>query len=501
MKEHILLLVSDKSTSDTEINGKWYRRVALPPVNKFPYSINGIKMRKEMLGKMGYGLMGENKTPKGFSDFVTHLERGKPEEEMFSLWLNDCETKAEKAYVGTVNWLTENKLLAKSKKYPRDKREALGIEPYRKRTPVDFDFMLSVMKKHVAIPLKKSTFIVEKPYNPRKQDNNCFHYQTRKRAVKGIGPVIHFMGGKASQWVQCWFEGLGSARHIDPYSKKLSMNHKFLGGFFPIGYRDNTNGHPRLLYKNYNNISTIKGSWRVTGASLWEQNTGLHLYSVDIGSAHARFFYWAIGGVKGVNNTDGVLLDDNYWDRLTDQFLKIMQLEEKLPFKPIRRLFKIGSLALMNGGSLRSKKNLLPAIKNKLDLTGAPIQWAISLITTYFVNLKSSIEIKIASKTLENGGMAWPMGSTQRYVKTEKPHQVLSAIYCGPEVLAMTHLVQVSLLEGVNLLPVALEMDGILVASKDALTNQELTNLSRIYDLVLLTVIGIHLPVTIKSVV
>ena len=501
MKEYIYLLVGDKSKSDTEINRKWYRRVVLPPVNKFPYSINGIKLRKEMLGKMGYGLLGENRTPKGFSEFVTHLDKGKPEEEMFSLWLADCETKGERAYVGTANWLTENKLLAKSKKYSRVKRVALGIEPYRKRTPVDFDLMLSIMKKHVANPLKGSTFIVEKPYNPRKQDSHCFHYQARKKAVKGVGPVVHFMGKEASQWAQCWFEGLGSARHIDPRSRKLSMNHKFLGGFFPIGYRDNTNGHPRLLYKNYNNISTIKGSWRVTGASLWEQNTGLHLYSVDIGSAHARFFYWAASSLKGVKKTDGVLLDDNYWDRLTDQFLKIMQLEEKLPFKPMRRLFKVGSLALMNGGSLRSKKNLLPAIKDKLDLTGDPIQWTISLIATYFMNLKSSVEIKTASKALENGGIAWPMGSIQQYVKTEKPHQVLSAIYCGPEMLAMTHLVQVSLLEGVNLLPVALEMDGILVASKDVLSDQELTNLTRVYDLVLLTVLGIHLPVTIKSVV
>ena len=497
----IYLRTDEENSDNTEISRRYYKKIILPSVEPPPYSINGIRVRKELLEKIGYSAVNNNPLLPGIKNFTEHIEGKEHESECFSLWYTDNIKKSEKAFIGTFNWLMDNEYKAKEKEYPKKWKKALGLVPRKNSTPVDFDLFLGLMRSQVGNALKKSTFLIEKPYDPRRQDPRSFQYQARKRKIKEIGPIVHYMGAEHSHWIQCWYFGLKSAREIDPLSKKLSLNHKFLGGLFPVGYRDNANGHPRLLFKNYNNISNMKGSWRISAASIWEQNTGLHLYTIDISSAHARFFYWAISSFEKIKKTSGVLLDDNFWDTLTAQFLKVMQIQYKLPYKPIRRMFKIGSLALMNGGALKSKKNLLPAIKGKLDLNGEPIKWSITLLATYFANLKSSVEIKIASKTLENSGIVWPMGSIQRYVKTDKPHQALSAIYCGPELLALTHLVQISLLEGIDLLPLSLEMDGLVVASQVILSEEELNNLENVFNVVLKAILGIHLPVKIKSLV
>ena len=503
-----IYLLTNESTSlhsasqaQRVINKKNYKSLEVPLVSNNTYSMAGIRQRNQVIEMIGYRKNEdiEKTDKKDLEDISQYLAADSHKKEYFQLWFPSCTTKGERVYIGTVQWLMENLKWVKKGRYPPKLKKALGLHPYKRITPIAFEKHLGIMRHLIGKELKKNVYLIEKKYDPRHQDRRCFHYQARKNIVKNVGPLIHYMGKDASQWIHCWFEGLQIARRKDPHSKKLFMNHKFMGAFFPIGYLDNQSMHPRLLYKNYNSISNIKGSWRKHSARLWEECTGLHLYSVDLTSAHARFFYWAISQRLPVNNN--ALVTDSFWDNLANQFLNITQLRHKLPYKPIRKLFKIGSLALMNGGALNSRKNLMPAIKKKNDLENNPIKWSLPLISTYFSNLKSSIEIKKASKILENGGIIWPSGASQRYVKNSHPHRVLSAIYCGPELLALTHLVQISLMEGVGLLPMALEMDGLLVASKENLSDEQLENLSNIYELVLTTIFGIALPVKIQSVV
>lgn len=430
---------------------------------------------------------------KRFDSFVSsggHLK------DIFQAYRNRIKKK-DNEEVGRINWVERNF------DYVMPKQPGFN--------PTSFEYTWSIMNERIGVPLTRLMYARLNEYDPALPAENADLAEERIVLLSQMGQAIAFMSSYYFGFVNQWFDGSIDARNNyvrtrptkeEVKAPKELTNHKFSNSIFPIGYSHKLKDHPRLFALNGSNITGIKRTIKKCILKHMSNFTNLYFYELDMNACHPQVFIQT-GGKPTLDITklrSIPLTESFFWDNLTLEFVtktKIVKLVEK---KPFRNAIKTSILAIMNGSSIGNKKHIVKRLKGKADKNGRSLLIYTSLLSDWLISLEICHVIKNVTTHWSRKKKVFPLGRKFSYASKDSPHKALTAIYCGVEVLALSYIVQYLLTVTPGILPLSLEGDGVLMASKERISRRKRRAICESISTLVLATIGMSFPMQITRI-
>lgn len=249
--------------------------------------------------------------------------------------------------------------------------------------------------------LKSTRQIFHNPPNVFKLYPYISKFKARKSAISHLGLIIYYSSKPYQGLLYEWFHGLNYARQQNK-AEWFNHNFKFPNCLFPRIYNNNPTGHPRLTTLGITSSTMEKLNWKKRSLTLFAQRTRFFLWELDFSNCHMRIFN-ALEPKTATNqnflNKINVT-ESSYWDKITQELLDFINDKDctLVNRKVIRKVCKIGFLALLNGSKPNNTKIVFNVLKDNLDNAGLEMTYLTGLVVNFIENHKLTKAILSTTK-------------------------------------------------------------------------------------------------------
>lgn len=153
-------------------------------------------------------------------------------------------------------------------------------------------------------------------------------------------------------------------------------------------------------------------------------------------------------------------------------------------------MFKTGCLAVLNGGGVGNPRHLDSSVKEKWSLSGKPLSEFNETVCKLIKSLPLTQELVNLTKTMHFDGHSHLMNTTQVFTATKNKTDCCSAVMAGGEVSCLSFLIEFIARQPIEMLPVSLEHDGVLILTHHPLSSDDIECLVLSWRAFLMTVLN-----------
>ena len=429
------------------------------------------------------------------NNYNLYIQRKLFKSDLFDKYRNR-RLRKENDQVGKISWIKRYGMLPKQLLY----------------NPLSFDCHWALMNRYLGIPLLDEMYINKTPYNPNQPNENNFIGERRLDILMRLGPLIGFFSSHYFGFINQWYDGILAVRKkrgdLDPedfvendvQNPQEENDRHFFNSIFPTSFWHGLKNHPRLYPVNGNTVSALKRPLKEEILGRVKSFTGLSFYELDITACHWEVFIQTEGKERVVENQLNKLpiRNESYWDFLTARFIKDTNLLQLVPVIPFRKAIKRSILSVLNGAEIGKSEHLIEFLQGQTDSLGNSLLIYTQLLSTWLDSLEICKLIKKVTNNWIRNGYIYPFGREHTYADQDNPYKILTAIYCSVEVQAISYIVQYLTTCTPEIFPVAIEGDGLLIASKYPLSRSSMAAISRSLETLVLSTVGMKFSITIE---
>jgi hypothetical protein len=192
--------------------------------------------------------------------------------------------------------------------------------------------------------------------------------------------------------------------------------------------------------------------WQPKVIAELENNLNIFAYDIDLSSCHIQ----VVGhnfSKKVAPLTHECIIKNDYWEDLASNVINNNSEFKIFPFKILRKLLKVASLAILNGGAIGKTKLFSHFLENGRDQEDIDLVTYTSLISNLLVSLPVSREFKEICNIMVDTKKCFLMTSPKQSVMENMHHKLASRIMCGGELPFMTYLLESLSYSKLQLLP------------------------------------------------
>lgn len=289
----------------------------------------------------------------------------------------------------------------------------------------------------------------------------------------------------------------------------FAKNVTFQGSFLPLEFTFSKKQilYTRLLQTNYVSWQNLdKTHEKKPLARQLEKLCNVKIYNVDMGACHLRVLskytdsFTSPEVYKAVSHVD-------YWSELADKLIAQRGWENKYYKKPVRKVFKVGVLAIMNGGRPGNVDHFLHLLKGANDKKNTSLVKIAPILSESIQTAPITHEILSICKRITGIGKGFNLVSNFPISppKGKNAHTLLSNLWASGETLLLTYVIQALhhwLHEThIRAVPLSYEHDGLSIMVLDDHTNEDLDKLANIIERLTNLFVGMSIGIDITRLI
>lgn len=280
-----------------------------------------------------------------------------------------------------------------------------------------------------------------------------------------------------------------------PNSQNLFQSKKnFTGHLFPIRYFWDNEGSPRLKsYPGYT-IRDCHNGFRKEIFKNFSKHSGMYLYDCDLSSCHPRVIMMFLTADQAPLLHKSFAVKDLYLEIAKDLQLKYPILKI-IPISLLRKIIKIKTLAMLNGGGLRTENHISDLLALVHPKGSDEFKALMKVLINILAELPIVLEFKSHGNFISSEKEVFIPSHSGKITSSGSNHILASPCICAVESFTMTYLIEYIAVCRFEILPLTSIHDGLNRASPKELSLADLEE----FDLGFATFVeakrGIPLPI------
>ena len=390
----------------------------------------------------------------------------------------------------------------------KHKYEGLVIEkPSMNLSEDSFLETLAIINDTIVVPLSQTQFDGKFYYHPHKLFPQTEIARKRIALICKLAEITHkYVFGLGSNPI-IWYKALSLAQEKNPvpegklpssinlYQKK---NH-FTGDLVPRKFFWDDLSSPRLLAVPAHTIRDVHRSFRGEIFELLATHSDTYLYDCDLSSCHARVITFFRDKIAAPYLYDSFEKADLYLEIAINLQKKHPSLNV-IPTIKLRKIIKIKCLAMLNGGGLGTQKHISDLVEDIVRLHTTAGSFLLNTVCNILKKEPIVIEFHDHGEYMNKNNEIFILSHAAPLTHKTGPHKLNSPAMCCQETVIMTFLIEFIGISGLDILPITTIHDGILLSTKNFLTDKQIAAFNKDFSVFLDKKIGFTIPVEFELV-
>ncbi len=370
-----------------------------------------------------------------------------------------------------------------------------------------FEDSISLLKQEIIDPLSQMHFESDFVYHPHKPFPHYNLVRRRIACCMKLGLVADSYATRLGSNEVIWFETLNIAQTKNPpIGKENAKRHNlfqtknhFTGKLLPNEYFWDDCGSPRFVCKPSHTIRDVHKEWRFEMFKALSSLGQVYLYDCDLSSCHARVVMLFRTKLEAPLLYKSFQEEDLYLD-IALSIKKRYTILNNLDTKVLRKIVKIKSLAMLNGGGLQTADHITDLLLSQYPPESTEFTNMVGALTSILKEEPIVKEFNQHGRYIYSKHGVFLLSHGSLVKSTNSPHILNSPVMCCVETLVMTYLIEFIGSSQYKLLPVTTIHDGVLVASRNKINDSELKTLNFKFMEFIDQKLGIKLPIEFTDV-
>lgn len=356
--------------------------------------------------------------------------------------------------------------------------------------------------ERIHVPLTELPLDGNFKYHPHTLFPNYNTVRRRAELLMELGGISSNLMSKLGGSETIWCQTLRSVRIENPpkpgqNKKRINLfqtKNNFTGKVLPEHYFWDDNGSPRYTSRPSHTIREVPRKWRRLMYKAISRHANVHLYDCDLSSCHARVIMLFLSKKEAPLLYKSFQEKDLYMD-ITKEILKNHKILRAIPIKVLRKIVKIKSLAMLNGGGTGKAEHITDLLSDLFPKESEMFKKLLPVLVNVLKELPIVKEFYNHGRFIYSKEYVYILTHSGQIRSSNSPHILNSPVLCSVETLIMTYLLEFLGGSEDMMVPLATQHDGAIMCCMDKLTDCGIESLNINFAKFLQERIGISLPI------